>query len=62
MNDRPDRVQVKVSEDDQFYVVLSAPNGEVLLTSETYTREETAYETANRLVAYSGGRIVLDTD
>jgi uncharacterized protein YegP (UPF0339 family) len=45
------RVEIRASEDNQnFHYVVIAANGEVLVTSETYTRREDARRGAHALV------------
>lgn len=41
------RFEIRQSQDEQFYFNLIARNHEVIATSETYTRKENAFKTAN---------------
>lgn len=44
----PDTIKVKPAQDGSWYWTRTAPNGEVVATSETYTRKADAKEAAER--------------
>lgn len=59
---RKPRIVVRRSEDNQFYFVLVAGNGEGMFASETYTRKLDAQRAAERLrVLVAEARVVDET-
>lgn len=53
----PDTIKVKPAQDGSWYWTRTAPNGEVVATSETYTRKADAKEAAEREASEQGAEV-----
>lgn len=54
------KFHIKRSKDKQFYFVLIARNGQVVLTSETYTRKAACRKSITSLVKQIWKSIIVD--
>lgn len=54
------KFKIKRSTDNQFYFVLIARNGQVVLTSETYTRKAACRKAITSLVKQVWKSIIVD--
>lgn len=60
MGKRKARYEIKNTEDGQFHFVLIAPNGKVILQSETYTAKQNANKGILAIRKYAETLNVLD--
>jgi len=52
---------IKMSKDRRYYFVLSAPNGEPILTSETYQSKQMAKKGIAAVKEYANAKVVDET-
>lgn len=55
------KFQIKKTSNNQFRFNIIATNGQVLATSETYTRKQSAQDTIESIRKSAGGATVEDT-
>jgi len=52
---------IKMSKDRRYYFVLQAPNGETILTSETYQSKQMAKKGIAAIQKYANAKVVDET-